>query len=76
MKKKCNLVIEKFKDGVFIKFRDADEHRVEYKKVGVRMPKCFLSKIDCFLSNKVPHTSRTAWIIEAIEDKLNQSCCK
>jgi len=74
VKKECNLVIEKFKDGVFIRFQD--DHRLESKKIGVRMPLCFLSKVDYFLANTVPHSTRTAFIIEAIEEKLNRSCCK
>lgn len=75
MKKKCNLVIEKFKDGVFIKFDD-NGYRLESKKIGVRMPTCFLSKVDDFLANTVPYSTRTAFIIQAIEEKLNRSCCK
>jgi len=76
VKKECNLVIEKFKDGVFIRFKDDNGYRLESKKIGVRMPLCFLSKVDCFLANTVPHSTRTAFIIEAIEEKLNRRCCK
>ena len=64
--------ISKVKDGILITTKEVDCCKKERPKIGIRLPECLLHRLDAHLANKTAIMSRTACILQAIEEALNK----
>lgn len=64
--------INKIKDGISITLKEAKECKQERLKISLRLPECLIHRLDEHLANQNALVSRTAWILQAIEGRLNK----
>jgi hypothetical protein len=62
--------INKVKDGILITTKEICEKQAV--KIGVRVPADLMGRLNNHLSNQSIKISRTSWILQAIQDRLNR----